>query len=79
MIYCSRVGKNKAIEMSTRRDLSSPRFEISLVFSTKCSHAGLFFMFCFYKFQLEINIYDIRHWDYDNNCFEKLIKGDKNA
>lgn len=34
-------------------------------------HAGMRFYVCLGRFQFGVSFYDNRHWDYDNDCWEK--------
>ena len=70
MYYCRKIGENKVLETTASNDLNSLHFEFNVSFRTQCSHAGFFFLFCFYKFKAEFNIYDVRHWNYGEKCFE---------
>ena len=45
-------------------------FKISLRYSSKCDHAGLHFEIYFWKINFTFQIYDSRHWDYENKCWE---------
>jgi hypothetical protein len=42
---------------------------IMLMWSRKCDHAGLNFIFQIWKFCFEFRVYDIRHWDEEKECF----------
>lgn len=42
-----------------------------LNWSTRHSHAGISFGFSFLSFGIYIALEDIRHWNYDNNCWGK--------
>jgi hypothetical protein len=47
-------------------------FEFKLCWTHRCHHAGAYFYFGVFKlFWIGISIYDNRHWDYDNDCFQK--------
>lgn len=40
-------------------------------FQTRGSHAGLTSYIEFFGWLFEFNVHDSRHWDYDNDCWEK--------
>ena len=37
-------------------------------YSRKCDHAGFYISITLFGFEISFEIYDIRHWDEDNNC-----------
>jgi hypothetical protein len=40
-------------------------------FSTQTDHAGLFMSISLFRFTVEFQIYDHRHWDDEENCWEE--------
>jgi hypothetical protein len=44
--------------------------DISFRATTRQSHAGVELIFLIMRWHLELRIYDIRHWDYANECYE---------
>lgn len=37
----------------------------------KQDHAGVKLRFAIFSYQLSLSLYDNRHWDYDNDCWEE--------
>ena len=37
---------------------------------SKCDHEGFYMNLKFLGIDIDINYYDVRHWDYDNKCHE---------
>jgi hypothetical protein len=72
------LSKNKSLEIQLDlfdKDLSTSYFEFMLTWTRKCDHAGPSFLFSIFRTVFfNIQIYDNRHWDYDNNCWEKYDK-----
>jgi hypothetical protein len=62
------LTKHKAIEVNVYK--SSDILEIDFFLKTRCDHAGIRFMFGLFGINLELYMYDIRHWDYDNKTWE---------
>ena len=46
-------------------------FEFEINVDRKCDHAGVKLCVCLFGFVFRIGLYDNRHWDYDNNCWEE--------
>lgn len=46
-------------------------FHISFFWSKERDHAGLNFDISAFGLSIHFNIYDIRHWDYDNNKWKE--------
>ena len=69
-----KLSKNKSFEIQLdlcNSSLSNDLFLVNLAWTTKCDHAGLSFEFVFFKFvYFQMQVYDNRHWDYENNCWE---------
>ncbi len=68
-----KLSENKALEIqfATVKDFSD-WFSFKLYTKSKCDHAGIRFNFEFMTIIFfEILFYDIRHWDYDNNTYQK--------
>jgi hypothetical protein len=69
-----KLSKNKYLEIQL--DLLPPYdcelFDITIKHSLKGDHAGFqFSIYCFKTFYFHIMIYDHRHWDCDNDCWEE--------
>ena len=47
--------------------------KLTLVYSIKQDHAGLGIEFGLFGYECEFRIYDTRHWDNDNKCWETTI------
>lgn len=71
MIFNKKIAKNKYLTINTS-NLARPGswFDFNISFSTKGDHPGFRFFFQLYKYYLEIELVDNRHWDYKNNRFE---------
>lgn len=68
MEYHKRLSKNKSFEFQ----LGGPSkygslFGFKLNFATKIDHAGFEFQLELFRFFLDINIYDHRHWNEEEN------------
>ena len=65
------LTKNKGIEIQSTwfRDPYS-YFDFKFRWTIKQDHAGLNISFCLWRFCLDINILDNRHWDYHTNDWE---------
>lgn len=57
----------KAVELNLYRTNSILRFLFEI--TTRCDHAGTKLELGFLTYELEINFYDTRHWDYVDNCW----------
>jgi hypothetical protein len=66
-----KLSKNKSLEVQLSR-AGNTLLGASVDFSPYgCDHAGLRIVLDFMRYFLVINLYDNRHWDYENNCWEK--------
>lgn len=73
------IYKNCEISFQLRTALCS-WFEFNIRFLEKCDHAGLYFTFSLLKlFFFEINFYDSRHWNYDENRWCHYLEKDLNC
>ena len=73
-----RLSKNKCWEFNVKRacevyleNKEIPKFKLSAEIREKVDHAGFFAELDLLGFYLEFSIYDSRHWDDKNQCFEK--------
>lgn len=48
-------------------------FRVYFSINGKCDHAGIFLIIRFFRYNINLNIHDNRHWDYENNCWENNI------
>ena len=62
------LKQHKAWEFNGYRTHHLVDLEFRLTF--KGDHAGLHTMFGLFGYSVEFSIYDTRHWDYKNNCWE---------
>ena len=63
-----KISKNKNFSLEFARWPNEwPIFELGLNWSTKRDHAGLEIEIGLFSFSTNINIYDGRHWNYENN------------
>lgn len=46
-------------------------FDFHISYNDEDDHAGFYFNINVLGLFFEFNIYDIRHWDFDNECWEK--------
>jgi hypothetical protein len=73
MIYNSfKISKNKSseIQMGKWKDWTN-YVHLNIILSRRTDHAGFEIMIEICGFYLIFNVYDNRHWDYKNNCWEK--------
>lgn len=64
------ISKNKNIEIELLKT-NDHWFKIELNANfTGQDHAGVSFEISLASYCLTLNIYDSRHWDYENNCWE---------
>lgn len=63
--------KNKFIEFEVTRDFTLISF--MFVWTVRQSHAGLNIELGLFGYCFHFNFYDCRHWDYENNCYERGI------
>ena len=61
------ILKNKAWEFNAYR--THLLIDVDFHFTRKGDHAGLQLMFGILGYALEFNVYDTRHWDYENNTW----------
>jgi|APGre2960657444_1045066.scaffolds.fasta_scaffold45153_2 hypothetical protein len=45
--------------------------KLLLTYSIRQDHAGIRIEFGLFGYECELYIYDTRHWDYENNCWNK--------
>ena len=64
------VTKHTAVELEHYFH-SGTLFELLFSYSTRGDHAGLNISFCLLGYAVGFITYDIRHWDYENNCWEE--------
>lgn len=60
--------KNKFIELEVIKDVTLISFQFN--WTIRQSHAGLELEAGLFGYCIQFNLYDSRHWDYDNNCYE---------
>jgi hypothetical protein len=61
------ITKYKAWELGLYRTNSI--VELYFHYRIRCDHAGVKFMFSLFGYTIELNLYDTRHWDYDNKTW----------
>jgi len=76
VLYYRKISKNKAIEISSLNDFKRNIFNLNFVIERNQSHAGFHFLIAVFTWMFEFNIYDIRHWNYDNNCWEVYVESE---
>lgn len=62
---------NKYWELQITTAFEGPYFNFSINWTRKQDHAGFQFLIEIHKFMFDFKIYDTRHWDWDNDCYEK--------
>jgi hypothetical protein len=62
------LSKHKAIEIELTN--AGNILELSLVVTTKRDHAGFRAVISLFGYDAAIQLYDTRHWDYENNCYK---------
>lgn len=70
MHFHTRLFQNKYFEFQTDFPHDSDYFNIHLKWKKESDHAGISFYFEVFGFSLSAEIYDNRHWNYENNCWE---------
>ncbi len=68
-----KIFNNKYFEYQFEgKGFSKSWIEFVLTWRTKCDHAGPNFIFSLLDlFWINLSFYDTRHWDYENNCWQK--------
>jgi hypothetical protein len=56
------------VQITKTSDLINFNFRITI----KQDHPGIFIEFGLLGYCIDFSYYDNRHWDYTNNCFEKI-------
>lgn len=69
-IFCKwyQLTKNKNLEIELLKDSYLFRFEVSF-YPHGRDHGGLQIGLSLFNYELSINFYDSRHWDYENDCW----------
>ena len=69
--YFGRLSEHKSLEMQFMKDyyLVGINLDFSYVFKG-CDHAGPEIALSLFGYTFTMHIYDHRHWDDDNNCWE---------
>lgn len=70
------ISENKGCEINLYFDLR-PSINISAHYTRKCDHAGFRSEICLFGLELEIDIYDARHWNYKQNRY--YLPGEEQA
>lgn len=68
-LYTTMLTEFKCLEIEYSRDNTIIDFWFRWTF--RQSHAGLMIGGGLLSFSLYVTLEDIRHWNYDNNCWEK--------
>lgn len=69
--YETKISKNKAFEIDINHFKQWLTFELSLKWIFNDHHAGPSFHICLFGLWTGVQIFDIRHWDYETNNWEK--------
>ena len=68
--WFKQLTTNKGLEIQLSLGHLANWFVIALESRSKCDHAGVEFRIELLRlFYFHINIYDFRHWDYDNDTW----------
>lgn len=70
--FAAKLTRNKALEFNTywtKTALTDP-FLVEVRYNRRSDHAGLHIWLCLYRFELQFDIYDHRHWDHEKNQWE---------
>lgn len=62
---------HKALEIGVARERKNEGFDFYWRFRTRGDHAGLTFFVELFGWLFEFNIHDERHWDYENDTWER--------
>lgn len=65
------ISEHKAIEIQLMKTADIVFFQVE--FKTKTDHAGLYLEVGFLGFNAAFQVYDTRHWDYENDNWMKYI------
>ena len=65
---CKSLTKNKVAEVQVSR--SNVLFNTTLRWSMNSDHAGINLQLGIISYEIEMQIYDSRHWDYQNRCWK---------
>jgi len=72
MFYDFQLSKNLSFEIQLNwNETHWQYFNFHISWTRKNSHGGLKFNLQIYKLYFNIDIYDHRHWDYDNDCWQE--------
>jgi hypothetical protein len=73
LFLCLTTNKSLELEVSSGKQCCDWNlFKFDIEFTSKTDHAGFRFNFqLFSLIEFVFSIQDNRHWDYDNNCWEK--------
>jgi len=66
-----RLSEYKFLELEIFWDDDWTWFSVYTKLDRKCDHQGFKFNFQVYKLDFNFQIYDSRHWDYDNDEYQK--------
>lgn len=64
------VSKYKVLEIQLISWKTPRKIGINFEWRRKTSHGGVLFSIDLWNIYFGIDLYDIRHWDYDNNKYE---------
>ncbi len=64
------VSKHKAVEAEVLKD-NQGLIDLSFRATMRRDHAGAEIGIGLWKYSILLKFYDIRHWNYENNCWEK--------
>jgi hypothetical protein len=63
-----KVSKNKAWELQTYRSNTVAELEFRFSLARE-DHVGLTLGLGLFSWTVQFRFYDVRHWDYENNCW----------
>lgn len=73
--YFRKLTKNKCLEIVLKKEKEADCifFNLTELSFRKKDHAGFHWFLIIWPLHFEFNIYDSRHWDYDNNKWEERL------
>lgn len=67
--WSKQLTKNKAIEVQVMKE-SDLLIEVTFSIRTRIDHGGLTLSLGLIGYSVDFKFYDIRHWNYNDNCWE---------
>lgn len=77
MLFSKKLTTYKSLEIQTEHDNDIYYFNFEITFKRKCDHAGFMFTITLFNFFFYFDIYDIRHWNDNENRYMKEGESEK--